>query len=85
MVILPTAFGVLSSITGDIRLMSVIFVMVLLGIVLRFYQEMPTVEVRAQGIMVSRDCVHIFGPPLVHAIRRRRETCSFHSVPRGTQ
>lgn len=40
LVILLTALGVLSYITGDLRAMIVILVMVLLGIVLRFYQEM---------------------------------------------
>jgi Mg2+-importing ATPase len=40
LVILLTALGVLSYLTGDVRAMIVIFVMVLLGIVLRFYQEM---------------------------------------------
>ncbi len=40
LVILLTALGVLSYITGDIRAMAVIFMMVLLGVVLRFYQEM---------------------------------------------
>jgi len=40
LVILLTALGVLSYLTGDIRAMAVIFVMVLLGVVLRFYQEM---------------------------------------------
>ena len=40
LVILLTALGVLSYLTGDIRATAVIFVMVLLGVVLRFYQEM---------------------------------------------
>jgi Mg2+-importing ATPase len=40
LVILLTALGVLSYLTGDIRATAVIFVMVVLGIVLRFYQEM---------------------------------------------
>ncbi len=40
LVILLTALGVLSYLTGDLRAMVVIFVMVLLGVVLRFYQEM---------------------------------------------
>ncbi len=40
LVILLTALGVLSYITGDVRATVVIFIMVLLGIVLRFYQEM---------------------------------------------
>jgi Mg2+-importing ATPase len=40
LVILLTALGVLSYLTGDVRAMIVIFVMVLLGIVLRFYQEL---------------------------------------------
>ena len=40
LVILLTALGILSYLTGDVRAMIVIFVMVLLGIVLRFYQEM---------------------------------------------
>lgn len=39
LVILLTALGVLSFLTGDIRAMVVIFVIVLLGIVLRFFQE----------------------------------------------
>jgi Mg2+-importing ATPase len=40
LVILLIALGVLSYLTGDRRAMIVIFVMVLLGVVLRFYQEM---------------------------------------------
>jgi Mg2+-importing ATPase len=39
LVILLTALGVLSYLTGDLRAMAVIFVMVVLGVVLRFYQE----------------------------------------------
>jgi Mg2+-importing ATPase len=40
LVILLTGLGILSYLTGDLRATVVIFVMVLLGIVLRFYQEM---------------------------------------------
>ena len=40
LVILLTALGLLSYLTGDLRATVVIFIMVLLGIVLRFYQEM---------------------------------------------
>ena len=40
LVILLTGLGVLSYLTGDLRATIVIFVMVILGIVLRFYQEM---------------------------------------------
>ncbi|HLO33595.1 MAG TPA: magnesium-translocating P-type ATPase [Anaerolineales bacterium] len=40
LVILLTGLGILSYLTGDLRATIVIFVMVLLGIVLRFYQEM---------------------------------------------
>jgi Mg2+-importing ATPase len=40
LVILLAGLGVLSYLTGDLRATIVIFVMVLLGIVLRFYQEM---------------------------------------------
>src|SRR5512143_988649 len=40
LVILLVALGVLSYVTGDVRATVVIFVMVLLGVVLRFYQEM---------------------------------------------
>jgi Mg2+-importing ATPase len=40
LVILLSALGVLSYLTGEIRATTVIFVMVVLGIVLRFYQEM---------------------------------------------
>jgi Mg2+-importing ATPase len=40
LVILLTALGVLSFLTGDLRATVVIFVMVVLGIVLRFYQEL---------------------------------------------
>lgn len=40
LVILLTALGVLSYLTGDLRATLVIFVMVVLGVVLRFYQEM---------------------------------------------
>src|SRR5574337_420858 len=40
LVLLLTALGVLSYLTGDLRATVVIVVMVLLGVVLRFYQEM---------------------------------------------
>src|SRR5450756_1278689 len=40
LVILLTALGVLSFLTGDLRATAVIFVMVVLGVVLRFVQEM---------------------------------------------
>ena len=40
LVLLLTALGVLSFLTGDVRATVVIFVMVILGVVLRFYQEM---------------------------------------------
>ncbi len=40
LVLLLTALGVLSFITGDLRATVVIFVMVLLGVVLRFFQEL---------------------------------------------
>jgi len=40
LVILLTALGVLSFLTGDLRATVVIFVMVVLGVVLRFFQEM---------------------------------------------
>jgi Mg2+-importing ATPase len=40
LVILLTGLGVLSYLTGDLRAMTVIFVMVVLGVVLRFFQEM---------------------------------------------
>jgi Mg2+-importing ATPase len=40
LVILLTALGVISFLTGDMRATAVIFIMVLLGVVLRFYQEM---------------------------------------------
>ena len=40
LVILLTALGVLSYLTGDIRATVVIFVMIVLGVALRFYQEM---------------------------------------------
>ena len=40
LVLLLLALGVLSYLTGDLRAMVVIFVMVVLGVVLRFYQEM---------------------------------------------
>jgi Mg2+-importing ATPase len=40
LVILLTGLGVLSYLTGDLRAMIVIFVMVVLGVVLRFFQEM---------------------------------------------
>ncbi len=39
LVLLLTALGVLSFLTGDLRATVVIFVMVILGVVLRFYQE----------------------------------------------
>ncbi|MHB8119834.1 MAG: magnesium-translocating P-type ATPase [Methanothrix sp.] len=40
LVILLTALGVISYLTGDLRATAVIFFMVVLGVVLRFYQEM---------------------------------------------
>jgi P-type Mg2+ transporter len=40
LVILLVALGVVSFLTGDLRAMVVIFVMVVLGVVLRFFQEM---------------------------------------------
>src|ERR1035437_3183279 len=40
LVLLLTALGLLSFLTGDLRATTVIFVMVVLGVVLRFYQEM---------------------------------------------
>jgi Mg2+-importing ATPase len=40
LVLLLLGLGVLSYLTGDLRAMAVIFVMVVLGVVLRFYQEM---------------------------------------------
>ena len=40
LVLLLTALGVLSFLTGDLRATVVIFVMVVLGVVLRFFQEM---------------------------------------------
>src|SRR5579864_6793024 len=40
LVLLLTALGVLSFLTGDLRAAAVIFVMVVLGVVLRFFQEM---------------------------------------------
>ncbi len=40
LVLLLTALGVLSFMTGDVRATVVIFVMVLLGVVLRFFQEL---------------------------------------------
>jgi len=40
LVLLLIALGVLSYLTGDLRAMAVIFVMVVLGVVLRFFQEM---------------------------------------------
>ena len=39
LVILLTALGILSYLTGDVRAMIVIFVIVLVGVVLRFFQE----------------------------------------------
>jgi Mg2+-importing ATPase len=40
LVLLLAALGLLSLLTGDLRATAVIFVMVLLGVVLRFFQEM---------------------------------------------
>ena len=40
LVILLLALAVISFLTGDLRAITVIFVMVVLGVVLRFYQEM---------------------------------------------
>jgi len=40
LVLLLLALGVLSYLTGDLRAMAVIFVMVVLGVVLRFFQEL---------------------------------------------
>jgi len=49
LVLLLTALGVLSFLTGDLRATTVIFVMVVLGVVLRFYQEMRAQEMRANN------------------------------------
>lgn len=40
LVLLLTALGVISFLTGDLRAAVIIFIMVVLGVVLRFYQEM---------------------------------------------
>ncbi len=40
LVLLLTALGVISFLTGDLRAALIIFIMVVLGVVLRFYQEM---------------------------------------------
>ena len=48
LVILLTALGVLSFLTGDLRAMAVIFVMVVLGVVLRFVQEMRADQAAAK-------------------------------------
>ena len=42
LVLLLIALGVVSFLTGDVRATVVIFVMVVLGVVLRFFQEMRT-------------------------------------------
>ena len=49
LVILLTALGVLSFLTGDLRATAVIFVMVLLGVVLRFFQEMRADQRRREA------------------------------------
>jgi Mg2+-importing ATPase len=48
LVILLMALGVLSYLTGDLRATAVIFVMVVLGVVLRFYQELRADNAAAQ-------------------------------------
>jgi len=48
LVILLTALGILSYLTGDLRAMIVIFVMVILGVVLRFFQEMRADDAAAK-------------------------------------
>lgn len=48
LVILLTALGILSYLTGDLRAMIVIFVMVVMGVVLRFFQEMRADDAAAK-------------------------------------
>ena len=48
LVLLLTALGVLSFLTGDLRATAVIFVMVVLGVVLRFFQEMRADDAAAK-------------------------------------
>ena len=48
LVLLLVALGVLSYLTGDLRATVVIFVMVLLGVVLRFFQEMRADDAAAK-------------------------------------
>ena len=48
LVILLLALGVISFLTGDLRATAVIFVMVLLGVVLRFFQEMRADDAAAK-------------------------------------
>src|SRR5512139_757809 len=65
LVILLIALGVLSYLTGDVRAMIVIFVMVVLGVVLRFFQEMRSdnaadklkamVNITATGVRDNKD------------------------------
>jgi len=47
LVLLLTALGVLSYLTGDLRTTAVIFVMVVLGVVLRFVQEIRADNARS--------------------------------------
>ena len=66
LVLLLMALGVLSFLTGDLRATVVIFVMVVLGVVLRFFQEMRAANgaARLQGIQAGHkntfDCIKAF-------------------------
>jgi Mg2+-importing ATPase len=62
LVLLLTALGVLSFLTGDVRATVVIFVMVVLGVVLRFFQEMRADNAAAKlQAMVSNTATLVRG------------------------
>jgi len=62
LVLLLMALGVLSYLTGDLRAMVVIFVMVVLGVVLRFFQEMRADNAAAKlQAMVSNTATLVRG------------------------
>jgi Mg2+-importing ATPase len=62
LVLLLLALGVLSFLTGDLRATVVIFVMVVLGVVLRFFQEMRADNAAAKlQAMVSNTATLVRG------------------------
>jgi hypothetical protein len=75
LVLLLLALGVLSYLTGDLRAMVVIFVMVILGVVLRFFQEMRADNAAEKlKAMVSNTATLVRGgkEEVIHVIRTNK-------------